>query len=331
MTNLHSDSEARQATTVSLSDEPVSLSQTNDLKENEAPNDRLPPFIRLLRPHQWTKNLTCLAGLFFSGNLTNFEAIGLSILTVFTFSMAASAMYIFNDLQDCERDRQHPKKRFRPIASGKVKRRTAMIATTFLASVALVIASKLGLGVLICLASYVVINFSYSLKLKHLALFDVCCIALGFVMRLLSGIYAIHEDATGWITLCTFFLALLLGLSKRRAELFEMSKSTHSSQQRPVLSQYTIPYLDSLIGSTATMTVICYALFTVTHGQNPSLVITVPIVYYAVMHYQQLVMVRKGGEEPDRILLKDNRIKYSILLWLICYAAIFYGNISLFS
>ncbi|MBW4679371.1 MAG: decaprenyl-phosphate phosphoribosyltransferase [Microcoleus vaginatus WJT46-NPBG5] len=319
---------------------------------------------KLLRPHQWTKNLFCLAGLFFSGKFLEPAAIAEAFLAVAMFSFMASVVYIFNDIQDVERDREHPKKRYRPIASGKISVKAATAIALFLIVVALLIAYSLGMPVLVCLVLYAGINISYSLKLKHLALFDVNCIALGFVLRLLAGVYAIEVIPTGWITLCTFFLALFLGFAKRRSELLgllsnkmtqdfldrqesesiEIAKPVselfylqlfyqrgQANPQRPVLSQYTLPFLDSLLNSTATMTVMCYALFTAISGKNPSLVITVPIVHYAVMHYKHLVMVREGGEEPDRILIKDARIKLSILIWLISYFLIIYSNVNLFA
>ncbi|MBW4496353.1 MAG: decaprenyl-phosphate phosphoribosyltransferase [Oscillatoria princeps RMCB-10] len=287
-----------------------------------------PHVLKLLRPHQWTKNLFCLAGVIFGGRLFQPAAIIIACAVVAIFSAAASAMYIFNDIQDIERDRQHPKKRFRPLASGKVSVSAAAFIALFLALVALTGAYYFGLATLACLALYVAVNFAYSLKLKHLPLLDVSCIAVGFVLRLLAGVYALGDKPTAWIALCTSFLALFLGFAKRRCELFDLGDKENS--QRPVLSHYTVPYLDSLVNSTATMTVMCYALFTATSGKNPSLVVTVPVVHYAIMHYKHLVMVRAGAEEPDRIVLQDSRIKLSIVIWLISYLVIFYGNLHFF-
>lgn len=321
-------------------------------------------FVKLLRPHQWTKNLFCLAGLLFSGKFLEPAAIAEAFLAVVMFSLMASSVYIFNDIQDLDRDREHPKKRYRPIASGKISVPVANALALFLIVVSLLIGYSLGMAVFTCLVLYAGLNLSYSLKLKHLALFDVNCIALGFVLRLLAGVYAIEVVPTGWITLCTFFLSLFLGFAKRRSELLGVlsNKMTQdflerqepaaianqkpvselfflqlfyqrgqANPQRPVLSQYTLPFLDSLLNSTATMTVMCYALFTAISGKNPSLIITVPIVHYAIMHYKHLVMVREGGEEPDRILIKDLRLKLSILIWLLSYFLITYTNISLFA
>jgi len=326
-------------------------------------SSNLPPVIKLLRPHQWTKNLFCLAGLLFGGRLLQPQEILLSGLMVIFFSAMASAIYIFNDIQDRERDRLHPKKKYRPIASGQGSIKIGLAIAFCLATVSLLGAYSLGIATFICVLLYAINNIIYSLKLKNLALFDVSCIAFGFVLRLLAGIYALGDMPTAWIVLCTFFLTLFLGFSKRRSELLsllhlqnhheefqdEISTTEGSkqpnlqrsylhlfyqrgrkNQQRPVLSQYTLPYLDSLLNSTATMTIMCYALFTITSGKNPSLVITVPIVYYAVMHYKWLVTVLADGEEPSRILIQDPTIKWSLLIWLISYLVILYFKINLF-
>lgn len=318
--------------------------------------------IKLLRPHQWTKNLFCFAGVIFGGRLFQPHAIALAVITVVIFSAIASAVYIFNDIQDFERDRRHPKKRFRPIASGKVPIPTAIYIALFFATLSLVGAYHLGWLTFTCVVLYAINNIAYSLALKNIPLFDVGCIAFGFVLRLLAGIYALGDIPTAWITLCTFSLTLFLGFAKRRTELLallshplhqelrdyqensvqNLQQTSHRyylklfyqrgqvNKQRPVLSQYTLPFLDSLLNSTATLTLMCYALFTIASGKNPSLVITVPIVYYAVMHYKWMVTVLAVGEEPDRILLEDHVIKLSLIIWLIAYLAIVYLDIRLF-
>ncbi len=310
--------------------------------------------IKLIRPHQWIKNGFCFAGLIFGGRLLETEAILLTFLTFFIFSIAASAVYIFNDIQDIKRDRCHPKKKFRPLASGNINVKTASFITAFLSVIAIIIAAQINTATLACLLLYQFNNIAYSLKLKNLPLFDVSCVALGFVLRLLAGIYTLGDMPTAWITLCTFFLTLFLGFAKRRAELltllaqqnsseYSLEKDTETSYlklfyqrgkvnlQRPVLSHYTLPFLDSLLNNTATMTIMCYSLFTITSDKNPSLVITVPLVYYAVMHYKRIVTVLETGEEPTQILLRDNTIQVSLIIWLILYLAILYFDLQLFA
>lgn len=182
------------------------------------------------------------------------------------------------------------------------------------------------------IALYLVNNVMYSAILKDVAILDAISIAFGFVLRLLAGIYVLGILPTAWIVFCTFFLALFLGLSKRRAELAGMQNSGKDAGgvQRPILEKYSIAYLDSLINSAATMTIMCYALFTVASGKNPTLIVTLPIVYYAVMHYKRRVMMaRNYGEEPDRLVLTDLRIPACIAMWLVLYLAVEYSGVRL--
>ncbi|MFQ3680079.1 MAG: decaprenyl-phosphate phosphoribosyltransferase [Pseudanabaenaceae cyanobacterium] len=285
------------------------------------------PYWQLLRPHQWIKNTACLAGVVFGGRLGEPLALQRAALAFLTFSLAASAVYVFNDIQDWPRDRLHPRKCRRPLPSGTVTVAQAWAMAVGLAGLAVGLALGLGQGGFLCAGAYLLLNLAYSLRLKHMVLVDVHCIALGFVLRLLAGIYALGDRPTGWIVLCTFFLALFLGLAKRRGEL---AQHPETAGQRPVLARYTLPFLDSALDNTAVMAVVSYALFSAHPAKNPSLVLTVPIVYYAIAHYKFLVTVEAGGEDPDRIWWQDPRIRYSVLLWLLAYLAIDYGNLQLF-
>jgi 4-hydroxybenzoate polyprenyltransferase len=288
--------------------------------------------LRLLRPRQSLKNVFCLAGVLFGpGQLTNGRSWVLDLLTALIFSVASSAVYMFNDIIDRERDRVHPRKRKRPIASGDVGVAAASALAVLLAIAAVAGAAWLNLGVLACTLLYLANNLGYSLGLKHRALFDVFCIAFGFVLRLLAGIYALDSIPTAWITLCTFFLSVFLGSCKRRAELARMRGVQDQVHQRPVLSKYTLPYLDQLVNNGAVMAVTCYAMFTITSHKNPSLVITVPIVFFAVMHYKRLVLSFDYGEDPERLVVRDVRLVASGLLWLIVYLAVIHLDLHMFS
>jgi 4-hydroxybenzoate polyprenyltransferase len=281
--------------------------------------DRIHPLsgvVRLLRPHQWTKNVLCLAGVVFSGRLTETRAVVLALATVAVFCAASSGIYAFNDVMDRERDRRHPSKRNRPVASGAVSVGAASSWSLLLVIGAMVGAYFLHPWTLVCLALFVANNLAYSLKFKHVALLDVLSVAAGFVLRLLAGCYAVQVLPTSWIVLCTFFLATFLAFAKRRAEL----ASSDESVQRPVLAKYSVQYLDSMVNSAAGMTIMCYAIFTI--FRNPMLVLTVPFVFYGVMHYKRLVMVLRGGEEPDRVVLKDLRIQLTIILWLATFGLV---------
>ena len=289
----------------------------------------LPPLVRLLRPTQWTKNLLCYAGALFAGKILAPDAFWAATQAVLAFCLASSATYVFNDILDRDRDRQHPRKRLRPIASGEVTLISATILGLALIAGGLGWSWLLGYKVLVCVALYVVNNLLYSIRLKHSTLLDVISIAFGFVLRLLAGTYAVKELPSTWITLVSFFLALFLGFSKRRAELNNIAEDGianggggGAALRRPVLAKYSVEFLDYLVTSTATITIVCYGLFTTTSDKNPALIVTLPVVYYAIMYYNKLVVILRHGEEPEQILLRERLIQGAIVLWFILYFAI---------
>jgi 4-hydroxybenzoate polyprenyltransferase len=288
----------------------------------------LPAWLRLLRPQQWTKNLAALAGVIFGGRMMQPWAIGLDLLVVLVFIAASAATYVLNDRLDVEYDRRHPQKRNRPLATGEVSLGAATWLAAGLSATALLAAALLNRATLACVVLYLVLNVLYSLRFKHVPLLDVTSIALGYVLRVLASIYVLGDVPTAWIALCTFFLALFFGISKRRAEF--LTEGAQTNRQRPVLLEYDLPLLDSLLSSSATMTLMSYALFTTTSGKGPTLIVTVPIVYYAVMHYRSLATRGNGGEEPDQVLLHDRTIQLCVALWLAAFVVIFYGHLELF-
>jgi 4-hydroxybenzoate polyprenyltransferase len=289
------------------------------------------PLLRLLRPRQVTKNMFCFAGaLFGPGRLLDREAWQIDLATFAIFCFVSSAVYIFNDVVDRERDRRHPRKQHRPIASGEVGVAAALSMAVFLSLVSLISAFAINEPLFACAVLYLINNIAYTLKLKHLALFDVLCIAGGFIFRLLAGIYALGDLPTAWITLCTFFLSLFLGFCKRRSELSRLDPLAVDQEQRPVLSKYTVQLLDYLVNSSATMTILCYALFTTSTTKNPTLVVTVPIVVFAVMHYERLAMLWGVGEEPEQVVVRDARLLLAGLVWMASYLAITMSDIHLF-
>lgn len=284
--------------------------------------------VRLLRPHHWTKNLLCLAGVVFSGQYLLGWALRAAFETAGVFCAAASAIYVLNDLVDRDRDRAHPVKKNRPLASGAVGIPAAVALGLVLLAVALAGSAALSLPILVCVGLYLGLNFAYTLWLKHVPLLDVLSIALGFVLRMAAGVYAVRELPTAWITLCTFFLSLFLAFTKRRSEL--AAQVAGGAPPRPVLAQYSLNFLDQMVAGAGVLSVMCYALFTTTSGKNLSLLVTVPIVVYGIMHYHRISMDLKLGQEPERILLKDVRIQACLIAWLASYLAILRFNPQLF-
>lgn len=277
-----------------------------------------------LRPQQWIKNLACLAGLIFSMQLFDPAAVGHALIGAVAFCFASSAVYVLNDLLDRERDRLTGRTARRPIASGELPVGMARLAFVGLLVLSAAAAHRLGIACLVTMAAYVVLNVAYSLRLKHIAIADVMCIALGFVLRVVFGVYAVDVRPTAWVVLCMFFLALFLGFGKRRAELAHAAVAG-----RPVLREYTPAFLDNLLGLSAALTILCYALFTV--QRNPTLVVTILPVVYCVMRYLLHVMVHGRGESPDRLLLTDRRIGAAVAVWLALCIVILYSDVRLFT
>lgn len=180
------------------------------------------------------------------------------------------------------------------------------------------------------LSLYLVTNVAYSIRLKHTVLLDVLIIAFGFVLRVLYGVYAIQVKPTSWIVLCMFFLALFLGFAKRRGEMHLIGEA--EPFRRPVLSKYRISYLDLMLGMTATLAILCYALYTVTgHRGNASLVVTVPLVMYGVSRYLLLVTVEGEGEAPEKLLVSDRILLGTGALWVASCVLVIYSKLQLFA
>lgn len=291
---------------------------------------RVKGLIRAARPAQWIKNFACFAGLIFSGRLFDPRAIVGALLAFAGFCLASSSVYLFNDVVDRALDRANPSKRHRPIASGMVPGSWALIAAALMAGSAIGLSLALPVLCLVIVALYLVTNVAYSIRLKHAVLLDVAIIAFGFVLRVLYGVYAVEVKPTSWIVLCMFFLALFLGFAKRRGEMLVMGDD--HPFRRPVLAKYRLGYLDMLLAMTATMSILCYALYTVTgHQGNATLVVTVPLVTYGVTRYMLLVMVHGEGEAPERLLVSDRILIGTAAVWVALCVLIIYSKIQLFT
>jgi len=291
---------------------------------------RLAGLVRAARPQHWVKNLACFAGLIFSGHLFQPRAELRAILAFVGFCLAASAVYLINDICDRALDRANPSKRGRPVASGLLPPSWALTSSLALAAASLGAGWALSSYCAVLTALYLIANVAYSVRLKHAVLMDVMVIAFGFVLRVLQGVYAVEVRPTAWIVLCMFFLALFLGFSKRRGEMFLMG-GEHPIR-RPVLAKYRTPYLDILLAMTATMSILCYALFTVTgHQGNATLVLTVPLVTYGVTRYMVLVMIQGEGESPERLLTSDPLLVGTAALWILLCVAIIYSKAHMFA
>ncbi len=276
-------------------------------------------FVKTLRLHQWTKNLLIFAALVFSRNLGDAALASRAALAFLAFCFISSSVYIVNDLLDAERDRLHPIKRHRPIASKQLKPIPALMGAILLLAAALVLSWSTGSGpvFLAVLGGYFALNLAYSSFLKKVVVADVITIAIGFLLRVMAGGLAIGVEVSHWLILCTFFAAFMLASCKRRAEL---ASAGESSESRAVLADYTLPLIDIFIAISATATLMTYALYTVSERTihefgTTDLIFTIPVVLYGIGRYLFLVYRRRAGEDPAAILLKDSGMIISVLLW----------------
>lgn len=267
------------------------------------------PYLRLLRPRQWIKNTLVLAPLVFTGSFVNAEALEKSLLAAALFCLASSAGYIFNDLQDLEADRRHPRKKItRPLAAGEISPAAAKIILVVLyAAVAGTFAVQPALAAV--LTAYVVINIAYSLVLKHIAVVDLFVIACGFVLRAYAGAQSLAVPLSFWMFITTLCGALYLAATKRRQELRHTDAAGRS-----VLQLYTVPLLTYYCQVAAIGTIVFYGLFVAT--VRPALIVTIPFVLFGFFRYQYVVEIKGQGESPTEVLWNDMPLVLVILLWI---------------
>jgi 4-hydroxybenzoate polyprenyltransferase len=276
--------------------------------------------LKLMRPHQWTKNLFVFTGLIFGHAWTDSSLLQAVILSAVAFSLMSSGVYIVNDIVDAESDRQHPKKKFRPIAAGNVAVALAASWALVLVIAAFVLAWLVSNEVIILLLAYLILNAAYSAGLKQVAVLDVFLIATGFMLRILVGTEGVGIPPSQWLLLCGLMITLFLGFTKRRAEMMVAEESGMTT--RKVLSQYDAGLLDTFIAITATSAVLAYSLYTVNpetisiHG-TANLIYTVPFVAYGIFRYILRLHTHRRGEDPARELLTDPHIVVTVLSWVI--------------
>jgi 4-hydroxybenzoate polyprenyltransferase len=285
-----------------------------------------------IRPSQWTKNFVLFAGLVFSKSALD-PALGLkSLLGFICFCLGSGAIYIINDITDREKDRLHPVKRNRPIASGELKPGVAGGWALGLIVLSTALAFYLGASFLTVFLIFLGLNVAYSFKLKQIMGLDVLLIAVGFVLRAIAGVEVLVPaqpdiEISPWLLVCTLFLALFLGLGKRRAELAQLEQD--AERHRKSLANYSLPLLNQMIAMVSAATVISYSIYTISpatvqkfHTQN--LVYTIPFVVYGLWRYLYLVFEKEGGGNPSEVLLTDVPLLVNVVLWVLVAAAVLY-------
>lgn len=265
--------------------------------------------ITLLRPKQWVKNGFVLAPLIFTGAFADRSAVYLAFIATLLFCVASSATYIVNDLRDIERDRRHPKKsKTRPLASGAVSPRSALVLLGILYAI-LIAGWWVEPRVILVIAGYLALNVAYTFVLKHQPVIDIFSIALGFVLRVYAGAVALDVPVSGWMFVTTLCLALYLAAVKRGQEL-----SQSGTEGRQVLEKYSKPLVDRYAEMSATCALVFYSMFVM--SSRPQLVITVPVVLFGLFRYWYVVDVLDGGESPTDALLSDWPLLFTVVGWV---------------
>jgi 4-hydroxybenzoate polyprenyltransferase len=282
---------------------------------------------RSARPRHWIKNLFVLAPLFFSGQVRDPARVVAALLAFASFCAMASAAYCANDVVDRERDRQHPRKRHRPVASGALSPAAAVAGAVLLALLAVVLAAAVSRGLLATLVGYAALNAVYSHRLKHLVVLDVFCVAAGFVLRVVGGGTAVGVVPTSWLVSATFLLALFLSLAKRRNELVLLARG--SGEHRPVLESYTVELVDEYLRVVTPVTLVTYLLYTLEESTvarfgTRHLYATGLFVAFGLFRYLYLVHRKGQGGDPVEIALRDMPIVATIIAWVGAFAAIVY-------
>ncbi|MGE4189138.1 MAG: decaprenyl-phosphate phosphoribosyltransferase [Thermoanaerobaculia bacterium] len=285
--------------------------------------------LRSLRPAQWVKNLFVLVPLVFAHRADDPTVVRRAVVALLCFCAASSAIYLVNDLRDRDSDRHHPLKRLRPIASGLLSPAVAAAAAAVLLAGAFLAARGAGNRFLFALAAYVVLNVLYSLALKRMVILDVMSIAAGFVLRVLAGAVAIDVDVSNWLLLCTTFVALFLGFSKRRHEIAALPPGTLGT--RAVLEQYSLTFLDQLINVVTASTVVAYSLYTVDPATaarlgTPHLVWTVPLVLFGIFRFLFLLYRSDDARSPTDAILRDPPFLANLALWGVVVLSLIYGT-----
>lgn len=288
--------------------------------------------LKLIRPHQWLKNVFVLIPMFFGGSLLDPEDIRASLLTFLAYSFVASSVYCFNDINDVEADRRHPVKCKRPLASGAVSMGTAWMLMALMFVLAALMTALLGdrghiLKVGGVLLFYYILNICYCAKLKQYAIVDVCIVAFGFVLRVLAGGFATDITLSKWLVLMTFLLTLFLSFAKRRDDVLRMNETGEPPRKNTI--RYNLTFINQAITITASVTLVCYIMYTVSPEVvarlgSDLLYLTSVFVLLGLLRYMQITVVDKKSGDPTKIMLRDRFTQLVVMLWALTFLILIY-------
>ncbi len=288
--------------------------------------NNLAGLLRTMRPRQWIKSVIVYAALVFDGKLFVPELFVKTTIIFAAFCLISSSVYIINDLADIEKDRQHPRKRNRPLASGQLQPAIAVGAAAVLALLSIVAAFWLSPWAGLILLVYLAQNIAYSFWLKNIVIIDVMVLALGFLLRVMAGVVVVEvQNFSPWLYVCVTLLALFLGFGKRRQEIVLLEDE--AANHRAILSEYNLPLLDQIIGMVVTSTLVAYTFYSfdaTTALAHSKMLLTVPFVFYMLARYLYLVHVKHLGGAPDELLLEDRPLLINSVLWAISVVILIY-------
>ena len=287
---------------------------------------KLKNYFRLLRITNWLKNIFVFVPLVFSKHLFDINYINDVLIGFFAFSFTSSFVYVFNDIFDAERDRLHPLKKDRPIASGTISKPHAVITLALLLIIIGFFSIYLQKNFVLTLWAYIVINIVYTLYLKKIVIADIFCIAAGFLLRVIAGAFIILVYLSNWLILTTIFLSLFLAVMKRRVEI---ASNPSASDQRVVLKDYSLDFIDLIAAITATCVILSYALYTVADRTikafgSEELVFTTLFVIFGIFRYMFLAIKKNRGENVVELLLTDLPMLINIFLFITAALYIIY-------
>jgi len=285
-------------------------------------------YLKLIRTHQWVKNVFVFIPLLFSHNLFERDYFLITLFAFFVFSLASSTIYVINDIIDIEADRAHPLKKNRPLPSGAISKTSAVI--TFIAILILIglLLPNFNYNFIICVAVFIVLNVLYTFYFKHIVILDVFSIAAGFTLRVLAGAFVINVPISSWLILTTMFISLFLGVMKRHSEL-TLTPENENTSSRKVLAEYSLNFANQMATVAAAGVIICYALYTVAPRtvsvfSTENLIYTTPFVVFGIFRYMYLEYMSNSGENTTKIIATDFPMIITLVLYIVTTVLIIY-------
>jgi 4-hydroxybenzoate polyprenyltransferase len=281
--------------------------------------------LKTMRPKQWPKNVFVFTALAFAEKLFEWQLLARTIIAFILFCLVSSCVYLINDLADMEKDRRHPTKSKRPLASGQLKPSAAVAASVLIPLVTIPLSFLLDLYFGFTILAYLLTMIAYSFVLKNVIILDVLTVAAGYVLRAVAGALVISVPISPWLYVCTTLVALFIGFSRRRHELILLAEN--ANEHRASLSEYSLPLLDQMIAVVTSATVIAYSLYTFSAPNLPpnhAMMLTIPFVLYGIFRYLYLIHVENKGGTPEEIFLSDLPMMIALGLWALAVIAILY-------